>query len=124
MSEFEDDDIDKIFEQIIGSDDMESLDAHEVDAIISIEKVSTESLLKEFNFIVQSLSRAINHVSDLSLSFMSIEGYELDDDLRDLLGTIYKLTEDLDEYMVELMIEESDLLEDDDEENDQEDEWR
>jgi hypothetical protein len=53
---------------------------------------------------------------------MSIEGYGLDDDLRDLLGTIYKLTEDLDEYMVELMIEESDLLEDDDEENDQEDE--
>lgn len=122
MSEFEDDDIDKIFEQIIGSDGMESLDVHEVDAIISIEKVSTESLLKEFNFIVQSLSRAINHVSDLSLSFMSIEGYGLDDDLRDLLGTIYKLTEDLDEYMVELMIEESDLLEDDDEENDQEDE--
>lgn len=122
MSEFEDDDIDKIFEQIIGSDGMESLDVHEVDAIISIEKVSTESLLKEFNFIIQSLSRAINHVSDLSLSFMSIEGYGLDDDLRDLLGTIYKLTEDLDEYMVELMIEESDLLEDDDEENDQEDE--
>jgi uncharacterized small protein (DUF1192 family) len=64
MSEFEDDDIDKIFEQIIGSDGMESLDVHQVDAIISIEKVSTESLLKEFNFIIQSLSRAINHVSD------------------------------------------------------------
>ena len=122
MSEFEDDDIDKIFEQIIGSDGMESLDVHQVDAIISIEKVSTEPLLKEFNFIIQSLSRAINHVSDLGLSFMSIEGYGLDDDLRDLLGTIYKLTEDLDEYMVELMLEESDLLEDEENENDEEDE--
>jgi hypothetical protein len=38
------------------------------------------------------------------------------------LGTIYKLTEDLDEYMVELMLEESDLLEDEENENDEEDE--
>lgn len=121
MSEFEDDDIDKIFEEMIGSDGLEDMKNQDVDAIISIEKVSTESLLKELNFIIQSLSRATTHVSELAISFMSIDGYELDDELRDLLGTIYKLTEDLDEYMVELFIEESELLEDDNEQ-DEEDE--
>jgi hypothetical protein len=50
---------------------------------------------------------------------MSIEGYALNDDIRDLLGTIYKLTEDLDDYMVELFIEESELLEDENEEDDE-----
>jgi hypothetical protein len=122
MSEFEDDDIDKIFEEMIGSDGLEDMKSHEVDAVINIEKVSTESLLKEFNFIIQSLSRATTHVSELALSFISIDGYTLDDELRDLLGTIYKLTEDLDEYMVELFIEESELLEDENEENEEDDE--
>jgi hypothetical protein len=50
---------------------------------------------------------------------MSIEDYALNDDIRDLLGTIYKLTEDLDDYMVELFIEESELLEDENEEDDE-----
>lgn len=57
----------------------------------------------------------------MAINFLSIEEYVLDDELRDLLGTIYKLTEDLDEYMVELFLEESDLLEDG-EEDEQEDE--
>jgi hypothetical protein len=122
MSEFEDDDIDKIFEEMIGSDGLEDMKSQGVDAIINIEKVSTESLLKEFNFIIQSLSRATTHVAELAISFMSIEDYVLDDDLRDLLGTIYKLTEDLDEYMVELFIEESELLEDEESQEDEEDE--
>jgi hypothetical protein len=120
MSEFEDDDIDKIFEEMIGSDGLDDMKSHEVDAIINIEKVSTESLLKELNFIIQSLSRATTHVSELAISFMSIEGYTLNDEIRDLLGTIYKLTEDLDDYMVELFIEESELLEDENEEEDDE----
>ena len=120
MSEFEDDDIDKIFEEMIGSDGLDDMKSHEVDAIINIEKVSTESLLKELNFIIQSLSRATTHVSELAISFMSTEGYALNDEIRDLLGTIYKLTEDLDDYMVELFIEESELLEDENEEEDDE----
>lgn len=122
MSEFEDDDIDKIFEEMLGLDGLDDMKSRNVDAIINIEKVSTDSLLKELNFIIQSLSRAASHVSELSLSFISIEGYEIDDELRDLLGTIYKLTEDLDEYMVELFIEESELLEDENEEDEEEDE--
>jgi hypothetical protein len=101
MSEFEDDDIDKIFEEMIGSDGLEDMKSHEVDAIINIEKVSTESLLKELNFIIQSLSRATTHVSELAISFMSIEDYALNDD------------------MVELFIEESELLEDENEEDDE-----
>jgi hypothetical protein len=121
MSEFEDDDIDKIFEQIIGSDDLDGINSTGIDAIINIEKVSTETLLKELNFIMQSLSRAAIHVSELAINFISIEEYVLDDDLRDLLGTIYKLTEDLDEYMVELFLEESELL-DENEEDEREDE--
>lgn len=120
MSDFENDDIDKLFEEIISSDDMEEMKSPKIDAIISIEQVSIDSLLKELIFINQSLSRSIGHISDLILNFIAIEEYQLEDDIRDILGSMYKLSEDLDEYMIELILEDSEENEQDIEEEDDE----
>jgi len=122
MSEFEDDAIDKMFEEMISSDDLE-VDLPRIDAIISIEQVSLENMVKELTFIYQSLSQSVVHIGELMLNFMSFEDYKIDDDLRDILGSMYKLSEDLDDYMLELLLEESeiaDLLNDKEEEDDEE----
>lgn len=121
MSDFENDDIDKMFEEIISSDDLEEIKSPRIDAIISIEEVSVDSILKELIFISQSLARSIGHINELSLNFVAVENYELDEEVREILGSIYKLSEDLDEYMIELILEESeDFEEDDTEEEDDE----
>ena len=116
MAGYEDDDIDKMFEEIISSDEIK-MDSSHLEAIISIEQVSIESVLKELIFISESLSQAIVHVNQLMLDYMCIEDYKLDDELRETLGSIYKLTEDLDERMIELMIEESNLEENEEDDN-------
>lgn len=118
MSDFENEDIDKIFEEIISSDDIKQIDSPGIDAVISIEQVSIDTLIKELIFIAQSLSRSINHVSDLVLNFMSIEGYSIEDEAREILGNMYKLSEDFDEYMIELMFE--DMQDEEDEQEDDE----
>lgn len=124
MSDFENDDIDKMFEEIISSKDMEEINENAVEAIISIETISVESLLKELSLISQSLSRAAVHINEIMLNFLSVKEYSLDDELKHLLGNIYKLTEDLDEYMIDLVLEDSvefELLDEDDEEEDDDD---
>ena len=121
MSEFEDDAIDKMFEEMISSDDLE-VDLPRIDAIISIEQNSLENMIKELTFIYQSLSQSVVHIGELMLNFISFEDYKIDDDLRDILGSMYKLSEDLDDYMLELLLEESeiaDLLKDEDEDEDE-----
>lgn len=117
MSEFEDDDVDKIFQAMFMSEDMKKIEETKVDAIINIQKKSTESLIKELIFINQSLSQAIVHVNEIILNVFSVEDYEVDDELMDILGSVYKLTEDLDQCMLEIMLEESEML---DEEEDNE----
>lgn len=120
MADFENDDIDKLFQEIISSDDMEKINSGEIEAIISGEKVSIESLLKELVFINQSLSRAVVHVGEIILNYISIENYSIDDELKEILGNVYKLTEDLDEYMIELLLDEDDILLDENEDDDNE----
>jgi hypothetical protein len=117
MSDFEDDDIDKIFQEMFMSEDMKKIEEAKVDAIISIEKKSTESFIKELIFITQSLSQAIVHVNEIMLNVFSIEDYKVDDELIDILGSVYKLTEDLDQCMLEIMLEESEMLDDEEEED-------
>jgi hypothetical protein len=107
MAEFEDDDIDKMFEELISSDDMDVSKEPRIDAIISIEKVSLESIVKELTFIYQSLSQSVIHVGELMLGLISTDKYELNDEVRDILGNMYRLSEDLDDYMIDLLISES-----------------
>jgi hypothetical protein len=54
-------------------------------------------------------------------NYLSVEDYSTDQELKEILGNIYKLTEDLDEYMVELMFEDTfdDLELDEGEEDDE-----
>ena len=111
MSEFEDDDIDKMFEEMISSDELE-VDMPKIDAIISIEQVSGPNVLKDLTFIYQSLSQSVIHVGELMLNFMAFEDYKLDDEVNDILGSMYKLSEDLDDYMIELLIEQSEIFKD------------
>jgi hypothetical protein len=110
MSEFEDDDIDKMFEEMMSSDDNE-VDLPRIDAIISIEQVSFESMMKELVFISQSLSQTVVHINELLLNYISFEDYDIDSTLKDILGNMYKLSEDLDDHMIEIMIKESEFNE-------------
>lgn len=116
MSEFEDDDIDKMFEEMMSSDDNE-VDLPRIDAIISIEQVSFESMMKELVFISQSLSQTVVHINELLLNYISFEDYDIDSTLKDILGNMYKLSEDLDDHMIEIMIKESEF--NDEEEDDE-----
>ena len=116
MSEFEDDDIDKMFEEMMSSDDID-VDLPRIDAIISIEQVSLESMMKELVFISQSLSQSLVHINELLLNYISFDDYDIDSTLKDILGNMYKLSEDLDDHIIEIMIEESQF--NDDEEDDE-----
>ena len=118
MSDFNNDDIDKIFEQIISSDEMDEINLPS-EGIIGSDKVSVETLLKELVFISQSLARSINHIGELTLNYMSIDDYSIDDEIREILGNIYKLSEDFDECMIELILED---VNEDNEDNLEEDE--
>ena len=115
MSEFEDDDIDKMFEDMMSSDDI-SVDLPRIDAIISIEQVSLESMMKELVFISQSLSQSLVHINELLLNYISFDDYDIDSTLKDILGNMYKLSEDLDDHIIEIMIEDSQFNEEDDDE--------
>ena len=116
MSEFEDDDIDKMFEDMMSSDDI-GVDLPRIDAIISIEQVSLESMMKELVFISQSLSQSLVHINELLLNYISFDDYDIDSTLKDILGNMYKLSEDLDDHIIEIMIEESQF--NDEEEDDE-----
>jgi hypothetical protein len=116
MSEFEDDDIDKMFEDMMSSDDI-SVDLPRIDAIISIEQVSLESMMKELVFISQSLSQSLVHINELLLNYISFDDYDIDSTLKDILGNMYKLSEDLDDHIIEIMIEDSQF--NDEEEDDE-----
>ena len=115
MSEFEDDDIDKMFEGMMSSDDID-VDLPRIDAIISIEQVSLESMMKELVFISQSLSQSLVHINELLLNYISFDDYDIDSTLKDILGNMYKLSEDLDDHIIEIMIEDSQFNEEDDDE--------
>jgi hypothetical protein len=115
MSEFEDDDIDKMFEDMMSSDDI-GVDLPRIDAIISIEQVSLESMMKELVFISQSLSQSLVHINELLLNYISFDDYDIDSTLKDILGNMYKLSEDLDDHIIEIMIEDSQFNEEDDDE--------
>jgi hypothetical protein len=113
MEDFEDDDIDKMFKEMFSSD--EDIESERIDAIISIEKVSFDSLIKELVFITQSLSQSIVHINELILNVISSEDYKVNEEITDILGSIYKLSEDFDDCMLEMLLAESELDEEDEE---------
>jgi hypothetical protein len=100
----------------MSSDDI-SVDLPRIDAIISIEQVSLESMMKELVFISQSLSQSLVHINELLLNYISFDDYDIDSTLKDILGNMYKLSEDLDDHIIEIMIEESQF--NDEEEDDE-----
>jgi hypothetical protein len=116
MENFGDDDIDKIFKEMFSPGD--NLNQERVDAIISIEKVSIDSLIKELIFITQSLSQSIVHINELILNVISSEDYAINEEVNDILGSMYKLSEDFDDCMLEILLEESEIdLDEEDEED-------
>ena len=115
MEDFEDDDIDKIFKEMF-SPDGEDIEDTRVDAIISIEKVSIDSLIKELVFITQSLSQSIVHINELMLNIISSDEYRLNEEMNDILGSMYKLSEDFDDCMLDMLLEDSELEEEDEDE--------
>jgi hypothetical protein len=99
------------------SSDDNDVDLPRIDAIISIEQVSLESMMKELVFISQSLSQSLVHINELLLNYISFDDYDIDSTLKDILGNMYKLSEDLDDHIIEIMIEDSQF--NDEEEDDE-----
>jgi hypothetical protein len=107
MSEYEDDDIDKIFEEIIGSEPI-------------VDGQASNLVLKDLMFIAQSFARAIEHVNDIMLNLMQDQEYVIDEAIEEMLSSMYKISEDLDQSLVEFILEHSIELMFDDEETDDE----
>jgi hypothetical protein len=73
--------------------------------------------MKELVFISQSLSQSLVHINELLLNYISFDDYDIDSTLKDILGNMYKLSEDLDDHIIEIMIEDSQF--NDEEEDDE-----
>lgn len=109
MGKYEDDDIDKIFEQIIGSDKKSETNNQDQLAI------------KDLVLISQSFARAIEHVNDMILEFMTDKDYFIEEIVEEMLGAMYKISEDLDKTMIDFVLEDSiDIIFDYEDETDDE----
>lgn len=127
MSGFEEEDdkeqIDKIFQEIISSDDLESISSN-LGENLTLTKNNNETLLKELVFIHQALSQSCIHIGELILDIQEVQNYKMEDELAELLGSLYKIAEDFDDYMLELLLKENEaigLIESDEEDYQDED---
>jgi hypothetical protein len=99
------DKVDELFSEIIQSTDMNGI----------VEKVELEFNLnvKELAFLQESLGESIACISQIMFMVINNEA-SISDDILELLGNLYKLSEDLNSSMVELYIENIDEYIDDD----------
>lgn len=117
MSE-EKDHIHKKFDEIVSSDELKKI-AEDFQAEIQMG-------IKELVLVQQSLADAITHVSEILLQRMK-DSYDFvftsDSIFHDLLASLYKISEDFNEIMMEYYgeINEDEIEWDDDDDEDEED---
>jgi hypothetical protein len=104
----EEKDFDKLFSEII---ELSNID--DFDSIIESEVFKT---IKDYMLMVSSFNEFNHHINTLIFSVLEKIDINLNEEARELLGTIYKLIIDFNDIMVELDQEDFDL-EDDEEEN-------
>jgi len=93
--EFNNEDFEKIFNEIIQSDDLQEV-SKDFENEINLG-------IKELILLQQSLGDAISHISEILSSMVrDKEAKEtFDEECFDLLGSLYKISEDFNECMVE-----------------------
>jgi len=91
----EDPDFEKIFNEIIQSDDLQEV-SKDFENEINLE-------IKELILLQQSLGDAISHISEILSSMVRDKETKetFDEECFDLLGSLYKISEDFNECMVE-----------------------
>lgn len=91
-------DFDKVFEEIVNSDDLKQIkENYDTDVRHGV---------KELILIQQSLSDVLGHISEILLRSLSENTMIFGDDnvYHNLLSSIYKISEDFNEYMVDYYI--------------------
>jgi len=125
MSNFEEEndkeEIDKIFQEIISSDDLESISSN-LGENITVTQNNNETLLKELIFINQALNQCCIHVGEIILDIQEFKDYKMDGELAEILGSLYKLAEDFDDHMLELLLKDKEDIDSIDVEDDYKDE--
>jgi len=119
MSDYNDRDFDKKFSEIMKIENIEDFD--------SFVKAEFTKSVKEYLLILSTINEFNQYLYTLLFSVLNNEPIELDQDMEEALSTIYKLSTDFIDYMVELT--EDDILlvfdpssDDEEEEEDYEDE--
>jgi triphosphoribosyl-dephospho-CoA synthetase len=93
-----DHDFDKVFEEIVNSDDLKQIkENYDTDVRHGV---------KELILIQQSLADVSGHISEILLRSLSENTMVFGDDnvYHNLLSSIYKISEDFNEYMVDYYI--------------------
>jgi len=119
MSDYNDRDFDKKFSEIMKIENIEDFD--------SFVKAEFTKSVKEYLLILSTINEFNQYLYTLLFSVLNNEPIELDQDMEEALSTIYKLSTDFIDYMVELT--EDDILlvfnpssDDEEEDEDYEDE--
>lgn len=113
MSEENNQDFDKVFEEMVNSDDLKEIkENYETDI-----KHGTKELI----LIQQSLADASGHISEILLRSLSEQEFIFGEDnvYHNLLSSLYKISEDFNECMTEFYLiidEDIDFFDDGDEE--------
>ena len=116
--EFNSDDVEKIFTEIVSSDQLKDIS----------ENFERESVLgiKELLLLQQSLAESTSNVSEILIELIEKKDSSImeDETCSELLGSLYKIAEDLNSYVLEYYSDGSIifLLEEDDEDDDYEEE--
>ena len=111
-NEFDNDNFEKIFNEIVNSDELKDISD-------SFQK-SLQLGVKEMLLIQQALCDAVSNISEILINFHKNPSDKIskDDEQFDLLGSLYKIAEDFNDYMIESSEDIIFAFEDDEEEFD------
>lgn len=102
MPEASDPDFEKIFSEIVNSDELKGIQEE--------YETNVKFGLKELMLIQQSLSDVISHVSEIMMQAINGENlFDEDSIYHNLLSSIYKISEDFNECMLEYYSDLNDL---------------
>jgi hypothetical protein len=112
MAKEEDSNIDKIFNEMMSNNSIEDVN--------DLNKFST---IKELIHMQESLMESLLNVNSLIYSMYTDSEYVISEEVTELLGPLYKISEDFIAEMIELNVifELSQHLEDEDDESEEED---
>lgn len=116
MSGFNDKEFDEKFSEIMKLENIEDFDA--------VANQEFAKSVKEYLLVLSTLNQLSQYIYTLLFSLINEEDIILEDEMKENLSTIYKLSVDFIDYMIELTEEDFvfELDDDDDDDDEEEDE--